>query len=248
MAQTYIITNPTNNTAPLSHFYVYELVNPLTSQPFYVGKGTNRRAINHISQRNNPKIHKSNPHRCNTINHILSHNVPVIINIVACYATEQDAYDHETLLIEQYGRRCNNSGILTNITRGGEGQTREGNPVDQYTMWGEYIKTWANSHEATRSNGWKCFSAINKCCSGRERSYKGYLWCHAGKRPKMLTKIKPIYQWNIDGTLANIHYSVGSAAAAVGCNTTNISRGLDKPRCTPKGFYWTTTNTLTSLV
>lgn len=239
MSQTYTLINETDNPTPLNSFYIYELCDPVTLAPFYVGKGKGRRAITHISMRNAPSFTKSNPHKCNTINKILSQGHTVIIRIVACYETEPDAFIHEQELVSKYGRRCNQTGILTNLTRGGDGQTQDGKPVDQYTMWGEFIKTWPNAYEATRWYGWKCYSAINKCCNNRETSYKKFLWCYAGSAPTMLTKIKPIYQWTLTDELVKVHYSITSAAAEVGCNPTNLNNCVHGRTKTAKGYKWT---------
>ena len=55
--------------------------------------------------------------------------------------------------------------------------TRKANskPVNQYTLYGEYVKTWKNIKEAARelgiSNG-----NISSCCKGRYKSAGGFIW------------------------------------------------------------------------
>lgn len=55
MEKKYELVNESNHIFKSNNFYVYELINPNTMLPFYVGKGRDRRAWGHISMRNNTK-------------------------------------------------------------------------------------------------------------------------------------------------------------------------------------------------
>ncbi len=70
--------------------------------PFYVGKGTGRRAYQQFGHR----VHKP---------------TDVARIMVQEHATEQDAYAAEIFLIEYYGRLDLGTGCLANLTAGGEG-------------------------------------------------------------------------------------------------------------------------------
>ena len=242
MKKQFIIENPANHDYKSNNTYVYELVNSLTNLPFYVGKGRDGRAQRHVSLRKNPKLHKLNPHKVNTINQIIEQNRLVIVRIVGTFTSEAEAFAKEVELITKYGRACNNTGILTNITAGGEGNTREGIKVDQYTMWGEFIQTWKNAKEAARLNGWSQYAGISGCCTGKERSYKGFLWCYHGNQPKILSKSKPIYQWTLNGEFVAVHRNASVAAR----NSSEFTDGgqlliaskQDRPMY---GYQWTTT-------
>lgn len=51
-------------------------------------------------------------------------------------------------------------------------------PIKQYTLQGEYIKTWESMTEI--ENVFNCFASnICKCCKGQIKSYKGYIWKYA---------------------------------------------------------------------
>lgn len=48
-------------------------------------------------------------------------------------------------------------------------------PVDQYTIDGEYVKTWESASDAARELGvYK--QSISLCCKGRYKSAGGYVW------------------------------------------------------------------------
>ena len=98
-------------------FYVYELFNPIKKQPFYIGKGKNDRYKHHFTKKSN------NKHKENTIRKIISSGEKVIVKIIFRSNNELDALNKESELILDYGRVDNNTGILTNLTNGGEGKS-----------------------------------------------------------------------------------------------------------------------------
>lgn len=88
-------------------FYVYLHVNPITNEPFYVGKGKNNRAYS--------------SHGRNKLWHNVVNKYGKTVQFVAEGITEEEAIRIECSLIEKYGRRDNETGILVNMTDGGEG-------------------------------------------------------------------------------------------------------------------------------
>lgn len=96
-------------------FYVYELIDPRTKKPFYVGKGQNKRAYDHI-KKNKLGKNTENPYKDHVIRQILAENLEPLINYVFWSSDEQIAYDYESELIKKYGRkRYDSNGILTNL-------------------------------------------------------------------------------------------------------------------------------------
>lgn len=97
----------------ISGFYVYRLVDPGSSLPFYVGKGQRRRAWWHQAVIANGGS-SGNERKDNKIRTILGRGQDVKVEIVACYRVEADALDHEFRLVDA-------NPTLTNIVPGGGG-------------------------------------------------------------------------------------------------------------------------------
>lgn len=97
-------------------FYVYILKDYKT--PFYVGKGTSNRMYQHRyyalhSTKNLPVLNK--------IRKMVKQKRCVVYEKVLITTNETLAFEEEVQLIAHYGRRDNNTGILLNLTDGGEG-------------------------------------------------------------------------------------------------------------------------------
>jgi hypothetical protein len=100
-------------------YYVYVLCRP-DRQPFYVGKGINKRALEHEAEaRRNHPIGESNPFKCNVIRKIIRDGGSIIYRIDAVFepARQQDCLEREASLIAQH-RRLHEGGCLTNLVGG----------------------------------------------------------------------------------------------------------------------------------
>jgi hypothetical protein len=102
-----------------NEFYVYLLLDPRKFYlPFYVGKGKGNRCNDHLqSKLKNDK----NKFKKNIISAIRTVELEPKVMIWENGLNEQEAYVMEIELIKKFGRRDNNTGILTNLTDGGEG-------------------------------------------------------------------------------------------------------------------------------
>jgi hypothetical protein len=105
-------------------FFVYELYDETKKEPFYVGKAAYpHRPYEHIEEAYGTRISIKNRHKLNTIKKIVKENHNILIKIVFSSTDEQSALDEEIRLIALYGRKDLKTGILTNMTNGGDGIT-----------------------------------------------------------------------------------------------------------------------------
>lgn len=108
-------------------YLVYELWNPLDNTCFYVGKSSGKRSRfpDHLRQARNLREGKHlgdhNPIKAGTICKIQDAGFEPEYRVVFECENEQDALDFEVKLIAKYGRRNTGTGILSNMTDGGEG-------------------------------------------------------------------------------------------------------------------------------
>lgn len=117
----------------LNIFYVYILRRPdwhdpyyvWLSCPFYVGKGCGRRSKMHIWEAINYEKNgeSRNNHKDRIINKLWRIGLDFEIEYYAINLTEEEAFRIEKKLINKYGRMNNGTGILVNMTDGGEGST-----------------------------------------------------------------------------------------------------------------------------
>lgn len=94
----------------MNDFYVYAWLRPCGA-PFYIGKGRGRRSYDR--RRNNlfDKI----------VRKIEREGGKPIVTRISDGLAEDEAFELERVLIRRYGRRDNGTGILANLTDGGDG-------------------------------------------------------------------------------------------------------------------------------
>jgi hypothetical protein len=98
-------------------FYVYVLFRP-NGQPFYVGKGLDRRVFNHEMEARNTSIRT---HKLNVIRAIIRQGGQISYALPHFCDDESEAHAFEMKLISEIGRHDLKRGPLTNQTDGGEG-------------------------------------------------------------------------------------------------------------------------------
>ncbi|MEO8496267.1 MAG: GIY-YIG nuclease family protein [Planctomycetota bacterium] len=107
-----------------SPFYVYGLCSD-SETPFYVGKGTGTRVAMHESESSYTNYDLAK-HR--EIRALWSQGKAVTYKLFGTFDDEHEAFAHERQLIRAFGRRDKGTGVLTNLSDGGEGKTREYGP------------------------------------------------------------------------------------------------------------------------
>lgn len=142
-------------------FYIYCYRNPLKNmQPFYIGKGKGNRFKDHLktSSLNENSLKNS------TIKKIINAGYEILdcIEIVKDSLTEAEAFALEVELIASYGRKNNGTGILTNLTDGGEGavgavrseKLKEAisHTLKQYFVDNPEALTHTRNHESQKKN------------------------------------------------------------------------------------------------
>jgi hypothetical protein len=204
------------------NFYVYELHNPINNQPFYVGKGKNNRFTNHFTRKN------KNSHKNNTISKIISLDRKVIVKIVYRTNNEFDAFKKESELIYLYGRRDNSTGILTNLTNGGEG-------LSGYIPTPELRELWSVIRSGEKNGMYNKAHTIeskNKMTETRLKRYKSGVikpTIHTEEYKKKLAErtTKKVDEESIF-RLNGIGYSVNEIVRETGINRDIVIRRLKK--------------------
>jgi len=176
-------------------YYTYVLINPIINKPFYVGKGTEQRYLDHFKE---AMLNRSkNKYKTNTIKKILRENKNVIIDIVYTSDNENECFEQEKKLITKYGRKDNKTGILTNLTDGGEGgsilhteehkqKLRENNPGGKATsksvyqidpITGKIIGQWPSTRQAGLGLGIRVWRNISHSANKHKgRIVGGFYW------------------------------------------------------------------------
>lgn len=190
----------------MNTFIVYIYRYPETKEPFYIGKGTKGqyRERNHLYEARkflgkkipNGKVY--NRMKIGIIQEILKQGMEPLIEIYLETKSEQKAKDTEIEMIAKFGRRDIGTGILSNMTDGGDG-------TSGYTLSDEHKKAISESKKgATQSEETK--RLISKKAKGR----------------KMSTETKE----KISNTLTGIKRSEEFKLSRTGKNNPNYGKGL----------------------
>lgn len=104
-------------------FYIYNLIDPKDNIPFYVGKGYGNRMYSHEKEVKRGICPNRNSYLFNSIKKILDSGMKIIYKKIKENLSELDSFKLELEEIKKYGRRNNGSGILCNMSDGGEGMS-----------------------------------------------------------------------------------------------------------------------------
>lgn len=253
----------------MTQFYVYKLIDPKTRKPFYIGKGSGDRMIHH--ELYHTKNYKTSSHNNtllkNKIAKVLRESEQIRYQQYFC-KNEQQAFSIETALISKYGRRNNKTGILCNMTEGGEGVSghvrneqwkekhriaakKRRRKINQYTKKGQFICTWKDYHEILNNVPTTDSSGLSRCCNNKIKSCGGYRWTYFGEQLQKWSPIYKdrdphksyksqnfIYQFTQEGNFIMKHFSLVAAGQTIKKHANTILECCKKRSRHAGGFVW----------
>lgn len=174
-------------------------------KPFYVGIGVKYRITSHFTPTNLKKKSIKN----NIIKSIMNdiNELPIFYKIFE-NLTEKEASKIEIDIIKSFGKIKNKTGILSNITDGGDGINGYSHTDDyknslrkkvyQYDLNGDYIKEWNSLKDVVEFFGLSGGGAVRFSINGNGHCKK-FLWSYEKKPklPKYKNKNRPKYQYGI---------------------------------------------------
>ena len=221
------------------NYYVYVILDPRDSQPFYVGKGEGQRMMRHeVAARGNYK-EAHMPHH-DRIREILSLGMQPMYEKVMFNVDEITALTKEEALIAQYGRQWNGTGILLNKSPGGYNSGRTEKPVCQYDLQGNFLAEFKSVKIASEQTGANA-SYISACCKNVRKSAGSFQWTYAGaEAPTEYSKAKfnPVTQFDLEGNVIQKYKSLTDAQEATGIELHCISEACRGKSQTAGGFKW----------
>lgn len=220
-------------------YYVYFILDPRTSQPFYVGKGNGSRMMYHETATRGDYKDANKPHH-DRIREILQEGLsPVYLKVVDA-VDETTALNREREIIELYGRECISTGILLNISAGGNASGgRRDKIVCQHDLDGNPIAEFITAKEASAETGANA-SYISQVCQGKRISAGGFLWAYKGNspRPNVRERQRAVEQFTKEGVSLGTFASLRLAEDATGVPLRNISDCCRRPGSSAGGFKW----------
>jgi group I intron endonuclease len=230
-------------------FYVYELWNPIKNEPFYVGKASydRDRLSEHIKEAKFNKHKRKKSHKINTILSILSYDEKVEERIIFETDDESEAFKFESEMIKIHGRRCDGTGVLTNLTLGGEGArglpfTNEMRLACSKRMSGVGNPMFGKAHSG------KTKEKISKTRKRRIKTGKILPTKHTEEHKKKLRSNNPGGMamaksvWQIDPETGNClrqYSSIQNAAKSIGGLKSNIAQCCKQYKNrVAYGYYW----------
>lgn len=199
------------------NYYVYALIDPRNGQPFYIGKGKMIDGLNRKYRRIKEHldcVDKQNPFKTRIVEKLKRAGTPAGYEIICEHLNEVESFDKEKELIERYGKRINNTGILVNMTDGGEGSSGHLWTEDQKANRSVTAKAWHKNNK-NPFEGKTHTELTRKIISNKNKKYlethpNNMLGKHHSDETKELLRNKmkqrgctvPKDQWHIFGSPA----------------------------------------------
>lgn len=242
----------------MKRYFVYELVDPQTLNPFYIGAGSGRsdakRLADHIGETRLDPVKWTNPEKTQYVKRLLDAGLKPLLTIHEC-VDETHCSITERQLIKQYGRLVD-GGILTNRGTGGEGikGVRHGankngrlkpKCVYQFDLEGNLLKCFPAVTQAAGEIGVSHTAIINACRgTNNTKSAGGYQWSYTDVSPGVL-KTNPrarrsIYrQYSLDGEFIAEYKTGQDVKRFTGIDPSAIIKHLNGILHHAGGYTWT---------
>ena len=135
--QSLDIINNIINQETENMYYVYCYIDPTNDQPFYVGKGTQKRAYTHMFNPRDKTKNKNKTRFKNKLEKMKEEGIePKIIFLAQNIQDENIAYEIEESYIKQYGRKgYEENGVLLNVCEGSRPPNHKGKSYQE--IYGE---------------------------------------------------------------------------------------------------------------
>lgn len=224
-------------------FYLYTHTRPDTNNVFYVGIGSD------IPGRYS-RAYEFGPSKRNSIwNKIWFKNKKqIIVDIIKTYDNQDECMQAEINLIKKYGRICHNTGLLANISSGGEHTTGDPKKVIQYNLMGNFIKIWDSVSEIVYSLKIKD-KGLYANLNGVSVTCANYIWkWYTEDYLQKITVDIPnkgkhfVYQYDKQCNCINTYESVFEASNITKIDTASIFKVTHKQRKTAGGYIWSYDN------
>lgn len=192
------------------------------SQIFYVGIGTKRRVLDHLCMSENfvPKLLKDK-----IIKKEISQGRKITAKILGFFDNYSEAAILEKKLIKHFGRINNRTGILSNMTDGGEGCN--GLVVSDETK--EYFSKLYSGKKVSEETKLK----MSLAAKGRERSES-----HRKNLGKANSKVPIVCVETGDIFSSLIEAEVWLKCMGIKGNRKNIHRSIKQPHRRCGGYHW----------
>lgn len=234
-------------------YYLYRHIRLDKNEPFYIGIGT----------KNKQDFKYGHYHRANQVKGRgeIWNKIVAKTNYEVEILLESNDYkfikQKEIEFISLYGRKDLRTGILANLTKGGDGgqvSKETGNKIAkklskkvvQISLDGKFIKEWSSISKAGKKLGLKP-GHISACCKSKLRSIGGYLWFYSNEYDpnKDLSHHtnfgRPIYQYNIHGGLIAQFKNIRHCIDKLGLGESamyNINVCIQGKAKTAYGYIW----------
>ena len=143
---------------------------------------------------------------------------------------------------KDFGNKVSNrlKGKNKSSTHLSESKKNSGHKILQYSLSGEYIKTWSNIDTVAKTLK-VSRESIAGCCRGKSKTAHGFIWRYNGSiipKPSSRRSDTKVVLKMLGNIIIQEFTSVADAAYSVKANESNISACCRGKCKTIKGFNW----------